>query len=110
MESSAFRKLIGGISSAQVPDRKSFTQHLDKAYDEMERKVKESLENIDSASTTADVWTAHNHSYFRMAMHWIDSVSLSHCKAAICYTRIVGRHICMIHWLLKLSMCIEPMV
>ena len=35
VESPAFRKLIGGISSAQVPDRKSFTQHSDKAYDEM---------------------------------------------------------------------------
>ena len=42
MESPSFRKLIGGISSAQVvPDRKSFTQHLDKAYDEMEKEVKE---------------------------------------------------------------------
>ena len=38
VESPAFRKLIGGISSAQVPDQKSFTQHLDKAYEEMERK------------------------------------------------------------------------
>jgi len=92
VESPAFRKLISGISSAQVPDRKSFTQHLDKAYDEMERKVKESLENIDSASTTADVWTAHNRSYFGMTVHWIDPVSLNRCKAAICCTRIVGRH------------------
>ena len=92
VESPAFRKLISGISSAQVPDRQSFTQHLDKAYDEMERKVKESLENIDSASTTADVWTAHNRSYFGMTVHWIDPVSLNRCKAAICCTRIVGRH------------------
>ena len=36
VESPSFTKLIVGISSAQVvPDRKSFTQHLDKAYDEM---------------------------------------------------------------------------
>ena len=69
MESVAFRKLIGGISSAQVPDRKTFTQHLDKAYDEMEKKVKEALENIDSVSSTADVWTAHNHSYFGMIVY-----------------------------------------
>ena len=92
VESPAFRKLIGGISSAQIPDRKSFTQHLDKAYDEMEKKV-EALENIDSVSTTADVWTAHNRSYFGMTVHWINPVSLHHCKAAICCTRIVGRHI-----------------
>ena len=92
VESPAFRKLIGRISSAPIPDRKSFTQHLDKAYDEMEKKVKEALENIDSASTTADVWTAHNRSYFGMTVHWINPVSLHRCKAAICCTRIVGRH------------------
>ena len=40
VESPAFRKLIGGISSAQVPDRKSLTQHLYKACNEMEKKVK----------------------------------------------------------------------
>ena len=68
------------------------TQHLDKAYDETEKKVKEALENIDSASITADVWTAHNRCYFGMTVHWIDPVSLNRCKAAICCTRIVGRH------------------
>ena len=39
VELPAFRRLIRGISSAQVPDRKSFTQHLDKGYDEMEKKL-----------------------------------------------------------------------
>ena len=92
VESPAFRKLIGRISSAQVPDRKTSTQHLDKAYDGMEKKVKEALENIDAASTTADVWTAHNRSYFGMTVHWINPFSLNRCKAAICCTRIVGRH------------------
>jgi len=35
VKSPAFRKLVSGISSAQVslPDRKSFTVHLDKAFD-----------------------------------------------------------------------------
>ena len=75
----------------QVPDRKELTQHLDKAYDGMEKKVKEALESIDAASTTADVWTAHNRSYFGMTVHWINPFSLSCCKAAICSTRIVGR-------------------
>ena len=56
------------------------------------RKVKEALESIDSLSTTADVWTAHNHSYFGMTIHWIGPVSLKHCKAAICCNRIVDRH------------------
>ena len=64
VESPAFRRLISGISSVQVPDRNSFTQYLDRVYEEMEKKVREALESIDSVSTTADVWTAHNCSYF----------------------------------------------
>lgn len=66
--------------------------HLDKAFEEMEKKVKGALEAIDSVSTTADVWTAHNRTYCGMTVHWIDPVSLKHCKAAIYCTRVVGRH------------------
>ena len=39
VESPAFRRLVSGIPSVQVSDRKSFTQHLDKVYEEMEKKV-----------------------------------------------------------------------
>ena len=62
---------------------------MDKAFDEIEKKLKATLGTIDSVSTTADVWTAHNRSYFGMTVHCIDSGSL---KAAICCVRIVGRH------------------
>lgn len=92
VESPAFKKLIGGISSVQVAERKSFTLRLDKAFDEMEKKVKTTLKGIDSVSTTADIWTAHNRNYFRMTMHWINPDSLKCCKAAICCARITGRH------------------
>ena len=57
VESPAFRKLIGGIFSAQLQDRKTLIQRSDKAYDGMKKKVKEALENVDAVSTTADVWT-----------------------------------------------------
>ena len=76
----------------------------------METKVKEALKNIDSVCTKADVWTAHNRSYFGKNVHWIDPVILNHSKAAIRCTRIYCWHICMMYWLLKLSMCIELMV
>ena len=92
VESPAFRRLISGISSVQVPDRKSFTQYLDRVYEEMEKKVREALESIDSVSTTADVWTGHNRSYFGMTVHWIGPVSLKRRKTTICCTTIVGRH------------------
>ena len=57
VESQAFRRLISGISYAQVPDRKSITLHLDKAFEDMERKVKAALDAVDAVLTTADVWT-----------------------------------------------------
>ena len=42
--------------------------------------------------TIADVWTAHNKSFFGMIINWIDPRTLQRCKAAICCTRLVGRH------------------
>ena len=94
VESPAFRKLVSGISSAQVslPDRKSFTAHLDKAFDTMDQRVKSTLDGVDFVCTTADVWTAHNKSFFGMTVHWIDPSKLERCKAAISCTRLVGRH------------------
>ena len=73
VESPAFRKLVSGISSlAQVslPDRKSLTAHLDKAYDTMDQRVRSTLDGVDF------VWTAHNKSFFGMTVHWIDPSTL----------------------------------
>ena len=92
VESQAFRRLIGGISSAQVPDRKSITLHLDKVFEDMKQKVKAVLDAIDAVSTTADVWTGHNRSYLGMTAHWINPITLMCCKAALCCTRVVGCH------------------
>ena len=92
VESAAFRKLIGGICSTQVPDRKSFTAHMDKLYDAMVKKVKEILETIDFVSITADVWTTHNRSYLGMTVHWINPITLKRCKVAIACIRVTGHH------------------
>ena len=54
VESEAFRRLIGGLLSTQVPDRKTLTLHLDKVFEAMEQKVKATLGAIDAVSTTAD--------------------------------------------------------
>jgi len=92
MESQAFRKLIGSFSSTQVPDRKTLSLHFDKVFEVMEQKVKAALEGTDDVSTTADVWTVHNRSYFGMTVHWLDPTTLKRCKAAHCCARVVGRH------------------
>lgn len=69
VESPTFRKLMNSICTTQLPDRKSFTQHLDKVYDSMVSKVKQTLEAVDTVSTTVDVWTAHHRSYLGITVH-----------------------------------------
>ena len=54
VDSPSFQKLIGNICPYQLLDRKSFTQHMEKLYDFMVKKVKEALEVVDGVSTTAD--------------------------------------------------------
>ena len=54
-DSPAFRKLIGGVYSTQVPGRKALTLHLDKVFASMEPKLKEILKRVDFICTTADV-------------------------------------------------------
>ena len=72
VESPAFRKVIINICATQIPDRKSFTLHLDKVYDSMLSNIKQILEKIDVVCTTVDVWTAHHRSYLGMTVHWND--------------------------------------
>ena len=88
VESPAFRKLVCGllstsIQSVEIPNRKSLSSYLQKVYELMVKKIKETLEGVSQVSTTADVWMAHHQSYLSMTVHWIDHKSLKRKKAAI---------------------------
>ena len=63
VESPAFRKLMNSICTTQLLARKSFTQHLDKVYNLVVSKVKQTLEAVDTVLITIDVWTACRRSY-----------------------------------------------
>ena len=91
-DSPAFRKLIGGVYSTQVPGRKALTLHLDKVFVGMEPKLKGFLETVDFVCTTADVWKACNRGFFGMTIHWIDPTTLQRRKAAIACTRLIGHN------------------
>ena len=91
-DSPAFRKLIGGVYSTQVPGRKALTLHLDKVFVGMEPKLKGILETVDFVCTTADVWKACNRGFFGMTIHWIDPTTLQRRKAAIACTRLIGHN------------------
>ena len=97
VESPAFRKLVSQLlssstQSVEMPNRKSLSLYLQKGYELMVNKIKETLEGVPQVSTTADVWTAHHRSYLGMTVHWIDQKSLKRQKAAIACIRVIGRH------------------
>ena len=91
-DSSAFKKLIGGVHAIQVPGQKAFTVHLDKVFDAMEPKLKEILEGVNFVSTTADVWKSCNKGFFGMTVHWIDPSTLKRCKATISCSWLTGHN------------------
>ena len=84
--------LSSSTQSVEMPNRKSLSLYLQKAYELMVKKIKEALEGVPQASTTADVWTAHHRSYFGMIVHWIDQKSVKRQKPAIACICVIGRH------------------
>ena len=76
VESPAFRKLVSGlistsIQSVEMPNRKSLSSYIQKVYELMVKKIKETLKGVSLVSATADVRTARHHSYLGITIHWI---------------------------------------
>ena len=68
----------------------------------MEQKVKNTLDAVSFVCTTADMWKAHNLSFFGATIHWIDTNKLEHCKAAISWLDITS----MMSWYQNLNQSI----
>ncbi|KAF3858821.1 hypothetical protein F7725_012022 [Dissostichus mawsoni] len=78
LEQPAFRNLIEGISGGKtVMCRKSLMRRIEDGFLAMKEKLIEKLQTVSYVCTTADIWTAHNRSFFGMT-----------CACA----RIKGRH------------------
>ena len=58
----------------------------------MVKKIKESMEEVEEVSTTADIWMTYHRGYLGMTVHWIDEKSSKRQKAAIACNCIVGRY------------------
>nr|XP_014350595.1 PREDICTED: uncharacterized protein LOC106705523 [Latimeria chalumnae] len=78
--------------STKVMTRKTLTNHIDATYRTMRTTIMVRVADIKSICTTADIWTAHNKSFFGMTCHWINPTSLHWVSAALACTRIRGRH------------------
>jgi len=58
----------------------------------MKQKIVEELSKVEYVCTTADIWSAHNRSFFGVTAHWIDPTTLTRRSAALACSRMVGRH------------------
>lgn len=47
---------------------------------EMETELKKTFADLEHVSTTADLWTAQNKSFWGITVHWIDPVTLHRQK------------------------------
>uniref|UniRef100_A0A8C6KMI4 BED-type domain-containing protein n=1 Tax=Nothobranchius furzeri TaxID=105023 RepID=A0A8C6KMI4_NOTFU len=94
VDSESFRRIIDKIptkSGVRLPQRKSFSEYLEREYDIMNSYLKATLEEVDFVSTTADIWTVNNKSFLGVTVHWINS-TLQRNKAALACKRIKGSH------------------
>uniref|UniRef100_H3ALU0 HAT C-terminal dimerisation domain-containing protein n=1 Tax=Latimeria chalumnae TaxID=7897 RepID=H3ALU0_LATCH len=75
----SFRQLVEGPNT-KVMTRKTLTKT-------MRTRIMACLADIKSICTTADIWTAHNKSFFGMTCHWIDPTFLQRVSAALACTK-----------------------
>lgn len=68
------------------------TGHIEDKYHKMVEELQNKLSQATGVCTTADIWTAHNRSFFGTTVHWIDRTSLERNSAALACSRIRGRH------------------
>uniref|UniRef100_H3A385 HAT C-terminal dimerisation domain-containing protein n=1 Tax=Latimeria chalumnae TaxID=7897 RepID=H3A385_LATCH len=87
----SFKQLVEG-PNRKVMSCKTLTNHIDATYRTMRTTIMAHLADITSVCTTADIWTAHNKSFFRMTCHWIDPTSLQQVSAALACTQTHGKH------------------
>uniref|UniRef100_H3A5J1 BED-type domain-containing protein n=1 Tax=Latimeria chalumnae TaxID=7897 RepID=H3A5J1_LATCH len=82
VEQPSFKQLVEGTKH-KVMTHKTLMNHIDATYRTMRTTIMVRLADIKSVCTTADIWTAHNKSFFGMTCHWIDPTSLQWVNAAL---------------------------
>ncbi len=65
VESVAFRDMISKVAPhVEIVTRKTIGTQIDTKVSAMTANIISTLEKVEYASTTADIWTAHQRSYF----------------------------------------------
>jgi hypothetical protein len=93
VEQPAFIELITNLApQKKLITRKTIISRLEKMHMNMKTRLLGTLEKVQNVCTTADMWSANNHSYFGMTVHWLDMDTLLRKSAALACTRVTGKH------------------
>ena len=89
---SSIRKLVEGISCGRkVMMRKTLMQRIERD-ERNSMTLSTKLQIVKSVCTTADIWSAHNISFFGMTCHWIREDTLERKSAALVCVWLRRRH------------------
>lgn len=93
VESPDFIKLVtSGFPGKNVMSRKTLVGEIETMAQSLKQDVIGQLSSVAAVCTTADIWTAHNRSYFGCTVHWVDETYLKRKSAALACKRLYGRH------------------
>ncbi|KAK0059783.1 AC transposase [Biomphalaria pfeifferi] len=93
VESPEFIKWVTGLQPGKtVMTRKTLTGNIEDEYKTMHDDLQQKLSLVTVVCTTADIWTAHNRSFFGVTVHWIEISTLERKSAALACSRLRGRH------------------
>uniref|UniRef100_A0A8D0D640 BED-type domain-containing protein n=1 Tax=Sander lucioperca TaxID=283035 RepID=A0A8D0D640_SANLU len=93
VENASFREMNAGISGGRTPMcRKTLMQRIERGSQNMKKALTETLQDVQTVCTTADIWTAHHRSFMGITCHWIEPETLDRKSAALACERIRGRH------------------
>lgn len=93
VENASFREMIAGISGGRTHMcRKTLMQRIERGFQNMKEAITETLQDVQTVCTTADIWTAHHRSFMGITCHWIEPETLDRKSAALACERIRGRH------------------
>ncbi|XP_067248588.1 zinc finger BED domain-containing protein 4-like isoform X1 [Chanodichthys erythropterus] len=93
VDNASFREMIAGISGGRTHMcRKTLMQRIERGFQNMKEAITETLQDVQTVCTTADIWTAHHRSFMGITCHWIEPETLDRKSAALACERTRGRH------------------
>lgn len=58
-------------SNLEIPSRRTLGRQIDDNYNRAVEHLKQTLQNINYISTTADIWSTKHKSFMGVTAHWV---------------------------------------